>query len=114
MGIKLERGGQDAPLVPALIFKHFGRVASPLIETRFTELCCVSEAGRADVARAMEPVGKRGFLAVTSADLRASGPDPHFRIPGPQLLIAGARDSNGDAIWGTFSTYEEAYPIARA
>ena len=99
--------------VPALVTALFGFMGWPAIRKRFGELCCVAEAGRARVAADMAPVGKAGFMAMAVANLSASDVDPAFRIRDGVDLIAGALDSNGEAIWRTFHAFEGAYPDAR-
>ena len=99
--------------VPGLVRALFGLKSWPAIRQRFGELCSVTETGRARVAAEMAPVGKAGFLAMAIANLAASDRDPAFRIPGGVDLLAGALDSNGDAIWRTFRAFEAAYPNAQ-
>lgn len=100
-------------LVPALVTGLFGLLSWPAIRRRFGELCCVTSEGRTRVEADMAPVGKAGFLAMARANLAASDRDPSFRISGGVDLIAGAQDSNGEAIWRTFRAFEAAYPAAR-
>jgi 3-oxoadipate enol-lactonase len=91
----------------------FGLMPWKGIQGRFAELCCASPEGRDRVMTDMAPVGKAGFLAMARANLEARSSNPAFRILGGVDLIAGERDSNGDAIWRTFKAFEEAYPGAR-
>jgi pimeloyl-ACP methyl ester carboxylesterase len=96
------------------VHAHFGLLGWPAMRKRFGELCCLSDAGRAAVERAMAPVGKAGLITVLTANLAASDPDPGFRIAGPMLLVMGRDDSNGEPIWKTFRAFQRAYPDAPA
>ena len=100
-------------LAPALVKSLFGLRSWAAIRQRFGALCCVTEDGRRRVEQDMAPVGKAGFLAMARANLTASDRGGDFRIPGGVDLLAGALDSNAEAIRRTFRAFEAAYPAAR-
>jgi pimeloyl-ACP methyl ester carboxylesterase len=99
-------------LVGPAVFTRFGLLPWAVIRRQFARLCCRERAARALVEQAMRPLGKRAFLRAAAANLAARDYDPDFRISGPVLLIAGAEDANGTAIWQTMSAFERAYPFA--
>jgi 3-oxoadipate enol-lactonase len=70
----------------------------PRLQADFAERCALSAEGQAAVRAAMQPLGKRGFLAMTRALLGAFRPDPAFALPCPVLLLRGAGDANGAAL----------------
>lgn len=101
------------PLAGPTVQALFGFLSWDAIRLRFSELCCVTLAGRQRVINDMAAVSKAGFLAMARSNLEARRPNSAFRIRGGVDLIAGALDSNGDAIWKTFRAFELAYPDAR-
>jgi pimeloyl-ACP methyl ester carboxylesterase len=56
----------------------------------------VTDAARADAARAFSQLTKREFIAVWRATVQFVAPDPAYRTPVPLLLIRGALDSTGN------------------
>lgn len=70
----------------------------PRLQDDFAARCALTPGGRAAVRAAMQPLGKRGFLAMTRSLLGAFHPDPAFALPCPVLLLRGAEDSNGAAL----------------
>ncbi|MGZ6037747.1 MAG: alpha/beta fold hydrolase [Phenylobacterium sp.] len=105
------------PLIPteqaaATADALFGALTWAEIVADFSRRCCLTPAGRAEVARAMGGVGRDGFLAMTAALFAASDYDPEFRVSGPVLTVVGAKDSNGAALEDAMAAVAAAYPEA--
>lgn len=64
------------------------------IKHEFADLCAESEAGRADVTRALEHTSKPVFIAMTRALLESFETQPSQRFDCPLLVIRGSHDSN--------------------
>jgi pimeloyl-ACP methyl ester carboxylesterase len=60
----------------------------------FADLCAESEAGRADVTRALERTSKPVFIAMTRTLLESFEAQPSLRFDCPLLVVRGSHDSN--------------------
>ncbi len=107
---------QPAPvprwLVGPLVTSMYGIRGWARIKADFVQSCALTEAARAAIAGSPEPLGKRGFLAMTKALLTAGEPDPDFSVTVPLLLISGERDGYARAVAAGFAALAATSPQA--
>lgn len=79
----------------------------------FARRCALTETARRHVEAAMEPLGKRGFVAMARSLLRGVERNPTFYVTVPLLLIRGADDSNGGALERAAAALAAVHPHVR-
>lgn len=107
---------QPAPLpgwlVTPMVALLFGLTPWRKVQRDFVNRCAITPAGRAVITDAPARLGRSGFLAMTSALLRANRPDPGFRVAVPLLLIRGEADGYAKAIDAGFDALQPRSPQA--
>jgi 3-oxoadipate enol-lactonase len=68
------------------------------VRERFARSCSIREDVRSQIVDAVTRVGAAAFRKIVRALLGVNAYDPTFRIRGPVMWIAGARDSNLTAL----------------
>jgi pimeloyl-ACP methyl ester carboxylesterase len=99
-----------AALQPAILLVAYRLRRWSALQADFAQRCSGLPSVQADVMRAMQALGKAGFLQMTRALIESFTPDPSFRIAAPLLIVSGAADSNGAALRRSLAALHTAHP----